>query len=118
LCLKLCLTVVGGRPTIIPAAVLGAIFGVGYQGFQEYSEVRRVRRALSPPKPGESRLMKMLDSKWSPVKKLTNEEYTKIINDKLLKVEVELALVDKRIQAVRQQQSQELNSPKPTSDST
>jgi len=38
-----------------------------------------------------------LKSKWSPVTFLSDEEYEKILEEKLLRVEVEIAIVDDNI---------------------
>jgi hypothetical protein len=40
-------------------------------------------------------------SAWSPMKPLTDEEYEKILQQKLLKVEVEISLVDDQIAELR-----------------
>lgn len=38
---------------------------------------------------------------WSPLKPLTDEEYEKILQQKLLKVEVEISLVDDQLAELR-----------------
>lgn len=45
-----------------------------------------------------------LRSKWSPLKKLTDEEYISMMEEKMLKVETEIALIDDRIAALRETQ--------------
>lgn len=42
-----------------------------------------------------------LASKWSPLTRLTDEEYEKILEEKILKIEVEIALVEDRISHLR-----------------
>ncbi len=43
-----------------------------------------------------------LHSKWSPVTFLSDQEYEKILEEKLLRVEVEIALVDENIKELRE----------------
>lgn len=40
-------------------------------------------------------------SKWSPLKKLTDAEYVELMNEKILAVEVDIALIDDRIAELR-----------------
>lgn len=42
-------------------------------------------------------------SRWNPIKKLSNEEYERLLNGKLLAVEVELAIVDEEIEKLEKQ---------------
>lgn len=59
-----------------------------------------------------------LQSKWSPVTYLSDPEYEKILEEKLLRVEAEIAIVDENIKALRdaekkpEQQSTPRGSPK------
>ena len=42
-----------------------------------------------------------LRSKWSPLKKLTDREYLDMMDEKMLKLDVEIALIDDRIAELR-----------------
>lgn len=42
-----------------------------------------------------------LRSKWSPLKKLTDREYIEMMEEKMLKLDVEIALIDDRIAELR-----------------
>jgi predicted house-cleaning noncanonical NTP pyrophosphatase (MazG superfamily) len=53
---------------------------------------------------GEKSKSSWLDSKWSPIKVLTDTEYENMLREKLLKVNAEIALVDDNIEALRAQQ--------------
>jgi hypothetical protein len=44
---------------------------------------------------------KYLASKWSPVTPLTDRQYEKMLEEKLLKLDAELAIIDDNIQAIR-----------------
>lgn len=47
------------------------------------------------------------DSKWSPLKRLTDSEYTHMMDEKMLKVEADIALIDERIAVLREQEKRE-----------
>lgn len=49
-------------------------------------------------------------SKWSPIKKITDQEYASILEEKLLRVEVEIALVDDNIAALKAQKQEQANN--------
>lgn len=42
-----------------------------------------------------------LDSKWSPITRLSDEDYEKTLQEKLLRIEADIALIDDDIQALR-----------------
>lgn len=42
-----------------------------------------------------------LRSKWSPLKKLTDDEYLDMMSEKMLRVEADIALIDDRIAELR-----------------
>ena len=47
-----------------------------------------------------------MDSKWSPMRVLTDEEYVKMTEEKLLKINVELALVDEAIEGLKEMEKE------------
>ncbi len=49
----------------------------------------------------DSKKTSWLDSKWSPVKALSDDEYAKFIDDKILQLEVEISLIDDKLAALR-----------------
>lgn len=48
-----------------------------------------------------------LDSKWSPMTVLSDQEYEKILQEKLLSVNAQIALVDESIEALKAQEREE-----------
>lgn len=42
------------------------------------------------------------DSKWSPMEVLTDERYENMLQEKLLKIEAEIAIIDDKIEGFRQ----------------
>ncbi|OJD30621.1 uncharacterized protein BKCO1_5800072 [Diplodia corticola] len=94
------------RAHIIPGAVMFSLFG--FAGQHLYSFLDSIHAASADkPAEGKSWFRKLADSRFSPVKVLSEGEYEQLLREKLLKVQVELALVDEAIEELRQQ-----NSPK------
>ena len=44
---------------------------------------------------------KVADRKWSPMKRLSDEEYGNLLKERLLRVEADIALVDEELEKVR-----------------
>lgn len=41
-------------------------------------------------------------SRWSPIKQLSDQEYENILEEKLLRVEADIALIDDRVKELRE----------------
>jgi hypothetical protein len=85
---------------VIPGAIMFAIFGATGQALYNVVDARKSRLVESGEKPKNS----WLDSKWSPVKVLTDTEYENMLQEKLLRVNAEIALIDENIEALRAQE--------------
>ena len=85
---------------MIPGAIMFAIFGATGQALYNVVDARKSRLVESVEKPKNS----WLDSKWSPVKVLTDTEYENMLQEKLLRVNAEIALIDENIEALRAQE--------------
>jgi len=92
-----------GRRNVIPGAIMFAIFGAAGQALYNVADARQSRQSRwveSGEKPKNS----WLDSKWSPLKVLTDTEYEDMLQEKLLRVNAEIALIDENIEALRAQE--------------
>lgn len=79
-----------------------ALFGAAGQALYNSADARA---SQLPPQTGERDLKdSWLNSKWSPMKVLSDKEYESMLREKLLKVEAEIALVDESIEALRVQE--------------
>jgi hypothetical protein len=58
-------------------------------------------------KPARSWLERLADSRWVPIKSLSDQKYKEMLQEKLLTVEADIALLDERIQALRDSDSEE-----------
>lgn len=65
-------------------------------------EERRLRLQDQPKKSWAERFA---DSRWTPIKNLSDEQYKNMLKDKVIGVEVEIALVDDKIQGLRESRS-------------
>lgn len=87
----------GSRKNVLPGSLIFATFGALGQAAYNYADAREGR------KDGDAKEGKggWLNSKWSPVKALSDEEYGRILEERLLKLDAEIALVDESIEAVK-----------------
>lgn len=77
----------------------------GYLGQTTYSKVSSPRDVSAEPKMGFWK--RMSEKSWSPVKVMSNEEYAELLKEKMMKVDVEIALLDDKIAALREQAKEE-----------
>ncbi|KAH8806365.1 hypothetical protein F5882DRAFT_391836 [Hyaloscypha sp. PMI_1271] len=108
-----------GRGNVIPGAIVFALFGATGQAIYNWADARNsevVERGKSGKKNS------ILNSKWSPMKVLSDSEYENMLREKLLRVNAQIALVNENIEALRAQErqlaaenDQRLNDPKDTS---
>ncbi|KAJ4304271.1 hypothetical protein N0V88_001884 [Collariella sp. IMI 366227] len=79
-------------------AVMFSLFGAGGQAIANW---RAAKAANAPPSTGQG-----FWSRWSPIKALTDEDYVNLLEDKLLRVEADIAIVDEHIKELRESASQ------------
>ncbi|RLL93342.1 hypothetical protein CFD26_102437 [Aspergillus turcosus] len=83
----------GGR--LIPGVVIFSL--LGYVGQRSYNAIDswQMEHANAPSKPI---LQRLADSKWIPLKTLSDDEYRGILGEKLLSIEAEIAIIDEKIE--------------------
>jgi hypothetical protein len=91
--------------------LLGTSGQIGYNMIHTWQVKREQELSISSSQSSNSRLKNLLDSSWSPVKLLNKEDYQKILNDKLLSVDAEIAIVEEEIASMKQKLSQETSAP-------
>lgn len=79
-----------------------AIFGATGQMVYNMADARKFEQSQAP----EKRDLKdsWLNSKWSPMKVLSDAEYETMLQEKLLRINAQIALVDESIEALRGQE--------------
>ncbi|KMU81472.1 hypothetical protein CISG_09043 [Coccidioides immitis RMSCC 3703] len=85
----------------IPGMVVFSL--LGYLGQLSYNVADRWHTQIAGL-PKKSLADRVAESKWMPIKVLTDEKYKAMLNEKLLGVEVEIALIDDRIRELRESQ--------------
>ncbi|CAK7263827.1 hypothetical protein SEPCBS57363_000753 [Sporothrix epigloea] len=84
-----------GPRNILPAIAVFSIFGASGQAI--INTIATDDDAAAQAKPKSS----WLDSKWSPVTPMTDAQYAAYIDDKILKLDVEVAMLDDKLAALR-----------------
>lgn len=90
-----------GRKNMVPGSIMFGLFGAAGQVLYNMMDVRNTEAERLDP---GSEKRSWLDSKWSPVKVLSDKEYESMLQEKLLRVNAQIALVDENIEALRKQQ--------------
>lgn len=44
---------------------------------------------------------RLLDSRWVPLKRLSDEDYVEMLNEKTIKIDAEIAIIDDKIAALQ-----------------
>ncbi|KJX99284.1 hypothetical protein TI39_contig364g00012 [Zymoseptoria brevis] len=94
-----------GRSNAIPGAIMFTLFGAGGQ------HVYNKWTAAPSAEPKKNFWRRMSDKSWTPFKVLTNEEYAEMLKEKMLKLDVEIAIIDDKIAGLKEQQRNEKQVP-------
>ncbi|KAF2258278.1 hypothetical protein CC78DRAFT_572610 [Lojkania enalia] len=104
-----------GPKNVIPGAIMFTLFGYGGQhlyNFIDRQNTEPVLRGAEPKtveekkKENENWMQRLAKSKWSPMSNLSDGEYLEKLNEKMLKLDAEIALVDERIEEFRKKQKE------------
>ncbi|KAL9002861.1 MAG: hypothetical protein Q9188_004235 [Gyalolechia gomerana] len=105
--------VLRGRANIIPGMIMFSLFGFAGQHIYNALDSRQSSDIPSSPTstqgdvPSENavrdqpRWKRILNSKYSPMKVLSDEQYEEMLREQLVRVDAEIALVDEEIEKVR-----------------
>lgn len=88
----------------------------GGLGQATYNRLTVPREIDTAPKPGFWK--RMSEKRFSPVTVITNEQYAEMLREKVLKVDVEISLLDDRINDLKRQGQRQATEPEPTGAST
>lgn len=83
---------IGGR--LLPGFIVFSL--LGYVGQKSYNAIDTWQME-QPDAPSKPIIQRMADSKWIPLKSLSDDDYRRILNEKMLSIEAEIALVDEKI---------------------
>ncbi|KAJ4406829.1 hypothetical protein N0V91_004259 [Didymella pomorum] len=97
-----------GPRNALPGTFMFGLFGyVGQKGYnyldqKNTEELDEEARLLARGEKKKNFMERIAEMKWSPMEVLTDERYEEMLQEKLLKIEVEIALIDDRIKGFRQ----------------
>jgi len=99
------ISILGGRGHVIPGAIMWGLISTGAQYFYAIADERHSENVQQQPASGEASRKgfweRAFRSEWSPVKRLTHEEYKWMLEEKLLGVEADIAIIDEEIENLR-----------------
>ncbi|KAF2429697.1 hypothetical protein EJ08DRAFT_697969 [Tothia fuscella] len=94
-----------GRKNVIPGTIMGTL--IGYAGQKGYILLdERNTKALTTPSTVEPFWKRVLSSKYSPMKPLSDEQYAQMLREKLLRVDTDIAVIDDDIERWRKVQAE------------
>ena len=76
----------------------------GFLGQTAFNSLSARREILRDPKPGFWK--RMSEKSWSPVTVMSDEEYVEMLKEKMLKVDVEISILDDKMAALRKEEKQ------------
>jgi len=91
-----------GPRNVLPGTL---IFGLVGAGGQKIYSIIDASRSARPVLDDPDREHTWLNSKWSPVKILSDDEYEKMLRERLLRVNAEIALLDENVERLRNNES-------------
>lgn len=92
---------------MVPGTIMFALFGAAGQSMYNIADARHVAANT----PGALAKRSWMDSRWSPVKQLTDKDYEKLLEEKLLRVNAQIALVDESIARLEVEAKQSRQAP-------
>ncbi|KAH7262585.1 hypothetical protein BKA59DRAFT_33735 [Fusarium tricinctum] len=91
-----------GPKNILPAMFVWTVFGTGGQ-------IVANRMAARKPKIQDEN-DETFFTRWTPLKKLTDQEYRDMMSEKMLRIDADIALIDDRVAELRKQAEEEAQS--------
>ncbi|KAI7526485.1 hypothetical protein KC331_g16931 [Hortaea werneckii] len=93
-----------GRRNVLPATLMWGLSGlVGQATYNAFY----AKPAVVVEGPKETFWERMAKKSWTPIKYVTNDEYAEMLREKMLKIDVEIAVLDDKIAELKKQQAQE-----------
>lgn len=97
-----------GPRNALPGTFMFSIFGyAGQKGYnfldkRNSAEIEQDAQMVARGEKKKNFMERIAESKWSPMEVLTDERYEDMLQEKLLKLEAEIAIIDDKIEVFRQ----------------
>ncbi len=78
-----------------------SLFGLGVQGLLDFGTRQRYQPQTQEPTPAVAESGKPR-SKWAFVSRLSDDEYLAILEEKIMRLDAEVAVIDEELQSLRQ----------------
>ncbi len=91
----------GGRSNTIPGIVMFSIFGLCGQSVFNAMDASRSEMADDEVASKPSLMKRIADARWSPMQNLSDEQYERMLKEKLLHIDAEIAVIDDKIAELR-----------------
>jgi hypothetical protein len=72
---------------------------LGFAGQGGYNMISTSQQSESSPR--RSIMQRLTESKWVPLKALPDQQYEEMLQQKLLKIDVEISMIDEKVSALR-----------------
>ncbi|KAF2859960.1 hypothetical protein K470DRAFT_217922 [Piedraia hortae CBS 480.64] len=98
-----------GRRNVLPATFMWSLIG----GLGQITH-DALFNSVEEPQAKESFWKRVAQSKWSPVRVMSDKEYADVLREKIVKLDAEISLVDDEIAALRRQEGEQAAAKKST----
>jgi len=92
----------GGR--LIPGVVIFST--LGFLGQASWNKLEKWQEA-NIDRPSKPFLQRLADSKWIPLRSLSDDDFRNLLNEKLLNIETDIAMIDEKIKQLQQARMEE-----------
>jgi hypothetical protein len=88
---------------VVPGTIMGTILGFTGQSLYNVMDARHTNSVIAGTAK-ESWWHRAMNSSWSPVKRLSDDDYAKMLEEKLVRVEADIAVLDDEIAKFKEEQ--------------
>lgn len=98
-----------GPKNLVPGAIVFSLLGAG--GQYAYNAYARTAESRAEQRKNKK---SWLDSKWSPLTPLTDKQYESLLEEKILRIDAEIAIIDDNIAAIKAAEGKKQENKEPS----
>jgi signal recognition particle GTPase len=80
-----------------------SLFGLCGQSFYNAIDSSRMETDDDTMKEKQSFMKRVAEARWSPMQNLSDKQYESMLKEKLLRIDVEISIIDEKIEELRKQ---------------